>query len=150
MKGRFIFMLLILMLVAASCATFRVGLPEGFALVQEGAEFVAVSPEGLTYRVKTEANYPEKNVDFWSGAMKRQLEEEGYKLRSEGEFFECPAGRGYFIEWNVPHQGETFIYMTGIVPAGGALYVAEAAAEHTIYKTYRDAIIESLESIASE
>lgn len=138
------------LLFTASCASFRVDLPEGFALIEEGERFIAVSPEGLRYRVKIEDNYPVKDVEFWKAALVRQLEEEGYAPWGDGEYFDCPAGRGFFIEWNVPYGGETYTYLTGIVPQGDVIYVAESAAEFSIYKTYRDALIESMKSISPE
>lgn len=140
----------VVLLLTASCAGFRVDLPEGFALVEEGKRFVAVSPEGLRYRVKTETNYPVKDVEFWGAALVRQLEEEGYAARGKGEYFDCPAGRGFFIEWNVPYGGETYTYLTGIVPQGDVIYIAESAAEFSVYKTYRKALLESMKSISPE
>jgi len=154
MKSRSILIFLPILLMiffSTSCVTtFHVTLPEGFALVEEGKRFLAVSPEGLKYRVKTEPNYPEKDVAFWSAVLIRQLEDEGYKSRSDGEYFECPAGRGFFLEWNLPYGGETFTYMTAIVPHGETIYVAESAAEHSIYRVYREVILESLKSISAD
>jgi len=148
MVRRMLGILPVIVLFISSCASVHVALPEGFALVEEGKRFIAISPEGLKFRVRTVKNYPEKDVEFWSSALLRQLEEEGYRSGSEGEFFDCPAGRGFYIEWSVPYQGETYMYMTGIVPAGDTIYLAEAAAEYAVYDTYRKAIIASLESIS--
>lgn len=150
MRYRLFFIQALVLILFSSCVTFNINRPEGFALVEEGDRFVAVSPEGLTFRVKTEANYPEKDVEFWSKALMRHLEEGGYHPRSEGDFFDCPAGRGFFIEWTVPYRGEAYTYLTGIVPSGEVIYLAEAAGEHELYRTYRSAIIESIKSISSE
>lgn len=150
MKLRIVFASAALLLTLSCATVFHVSVPGGFALVEEGERFLAVSPEGLRFRVRQEENYPQKDVDFWSGALKRQLEEEGYHPGAGGDFFECPAGRGFYIEWNVPYGGETYTYMTGIVPSGDTIYLAEAAAEHTIYAAYQEEIVKSLESISSE
>ena len=136
--------------VLAACTSLQVELPSGFALLSEGERFLAVSPEGLKFRVRIETNYPEKDVAFWSDALTGQLAEEGYRPRGAGEFFDCPAGHGFFIEWLVPYNGETYTYLTGIVPSGDKLYVAETAAEYTLYETYRESILESLKTISFE
>ncbi|MBN2049778.1 MAG: hypothetical protein JW760_04985 [Spirochaetales bacterium] len=138
------------MMFFVACATVEVTVPQGFALVEGGERFFAVSPEGLPFRVVMEEHYPRQTVEFWSEALKRQFLDEGYHLRTEGEFFDCPAGRGFFIEWNVPYQGETFVYMTAVVPAEKVLYLAEAAAEHELYAARREALVESLKTITGK
>ena len=150
MKFRGFLLVIITFLLLCSCSTFHVNLPEGFALVYQGESFLAVSPEGLKFRVKTDVNYPQKDVTFWSSVLKRQLKEEGYRTDSEGEYFECPAGKGFFIEWNVPYQGGTYTYLTGLVPDGKTIYIAEAAAEYSVYRSYREAILESFQSLATK
>jgi hypothetical protein len=125
--------------------------PEGFAAVsawQVGAtQFKAVSPEGMSYRVRALDNYPVQTLEFWADALKNHLVQEGYRAVSEGQVFEAGVNPGMIFEWAMPYGDRSYIYLTAIVVSETKIAVAEAAADYTIYYQYRDALIESLVSI---
>jgi hypothetical protein len=137
-------------LALASC-TSLVQKPEGFAAVSPGqitaTHYKAVSPEGMIYRVRTLDNYPVQTLEFWADALKNHLEKEGYRSVSDGRSFEARETPGMIFEWAMPYGNESYIYITAIVVSEKKIAVAEAAAEHTIYYRYREALIESLASI---
>jgi hypothetical protein len=137
-------------LALASCATV-VQKPEGFAEVlswqSAPAAYEAVSPEGMRYRVRTLNNYPVQTLKFWADALENHLEKEGYRSISEGRTFETADNSGMMFEWAMPYGNQSYIYLTAIVVTENKIAVAEAAAEHTIYYQYREALLESLSSI---
>jgi len=47
----------------------------------------------------------------------------------------------------MPYGNESYIYITAIVVSEKKIAVSEAAAEHTIYYKYREALLESLASM---
>ena len=138
-------------IVLASC-TSLVQKPEGFAemLPRQVAatQYKAVSPEGMIYRVRTLRNYPVQTLEFWAQALQNHLEKEGYRSISAGRSFETKDNTGMLFEWAMPYGNESYIYLTAIVVSEKRIAVAEATAEHTIYHQYREALLESLASIA--
>ena len=137
-------------LALASCVTL-VQKPEGFADVLPwqvaASQYKAVSPEGMIYRVRTLKNYPVQTLEFWAQALQNHLEKEGYRKISDGRSFETEDNTGMLFEWAMPYGNESYIYLTAIVVSEKKIAVAEAAAEHTIYDQYREALLESLISI---
>jgi len=134
----------------ASCLTL-VEKPEGFAEVlpwqTAATEYRAVSPEGMMYRVRTLKNYPVQTLEFWSEALQNHLEKEGYRGISDGQAFQTGENSGMMFEWALPYGNQSYIYLTAIVVSEKRIAVAEAAAEHTIYRRHREALRESLASI---
>lgn len=133
-----------------SCVTL-VEKPEGFAEVlpwqTAATEYKAVSPEGMMYRVRTLKNYPVQTLAFWAEALQNHLEKEGYRGISNGQAFQTGDNSGMMFEWAMPYGNQSYIYLTAIVVSEKRIAVAEAAAEHTIYRRYREALLESLASI---
>jgi hypothetical protein len=137
--------------VLVSCTTL-VQKPEGFAEVSPrqiaATQYKAVSPEGMIYRVRTLRNYPVQTLEFWADALENHLRKEGYRSISEGRSFEAGESSGMIFEWAMPYGNQSYIYLTAIVVSEKKIAVAEAAAEHTIYYKYREALLDSLASIA--
>ena len=137
-------------LALASCATL-VQKPEGFAEVPAwqivATRYKAVSPEGMIYRVRKLKNYPVQSLEFWAEALRNHLEKEGYRSISEGRSFETGDHSGMVFEWAMPYGNQSYIYLTAVVVSEKKIAVAEAAAEHTLYYQYREALLESLASI---
>ena len=137
-------------LALASC-TSLVQKPEGFAKVPLGqivvTQYKAVSPEGMIYRVRKLKNYPVQTLEFWTNALRNHLEKEGYRIITEGQSFQTGDNSGMIFEWAMPYANQSFIYLTAIVVSHKRIAVAEAAAEHTIYYRYREALLDSLASI---
>jgi len=134
----------VLLLALGGCSRVQVDLPDGFAEQRERGLYRAVSPEGMRLEIRTTKNHPRKDLDFWSRALKNHLLEEGYTLVTDGESFEAGAGQGVLYEWGAPYRNESYIYLTAVVVSGGRIAVAEGAGEHTVYRSYREEILESL------
>ena len=126
-----------------------VELPLGLAELESGKGlFSAISPEGLTLRVRTVVNYPEKDIGFWAAALGNQLTGEGYYPAGEKQDFESPSWKGSYFEWGLPYSGKDFLYLTAICVKGKKILILEAAGEQSVYSRYRDTLIGSLESAA--
>lgn len=141
-----------LILVTAGCAKPRVGKPRGFAEVKGGIfsdpVYKAVSPEGMLYRVRTVKNYPAMGLDFWGDTLKNQLINEGYHLSGDGVSLKTDNSDGVMYEWILPYGSSDYIYMTAIILSGKRIIIAESTAQHTVYKKYRGAILDSLKTIS--
>jgi hypothetical protein len=139
---------LLLLVLITSCSKINVAKPEGFAEIKERDYYRAVSPEGVMYSVRVARNEPQMNLDFWAKALKNHLAKEGYKVLAEdGESFKTGDKEGILYEWGVPYGNEDYIYLTAIVVSGKTIAIAEAGGEHTDYRDYREALIDSLQSL---
>jgi hypothetical protein len=138
------------LLLLSGCATKpALEPPDGFAEYTGGEAARAVSPEGVTLSVRWVENEPEQSLSFWRNALRTHLERSGYGLLSEDEF-EATAGPGVRFEWVAPVGAEDWIYMTAVVNAGARLAVGEAAGPAELYRSHREAIAQSLETIGRD
>jgi hypothetical protein len=149
MKGIKIVLLISLVAAVSGCSKFSVEPPDGFALVEQRERdvFRAMSPEGMQYEVRLVEPSPSKPLDFWKESLYYHLTEEGYQEVREETEFTTENSNGMLYEWGVPYKGEDYLYMTALIEAHDHLLIAETAAEVSIYKKYRDAIMDSLKSI---
>ena len=139
---------LLLPLLFTSCATVpAVDAPAGFAAYERRDDFLAVSPEGVRFRVRYEKNDPEQDLEFWREALEKHLDISGYEKLS-GDTFETSEGEGVYLEWVAPVGQEDWIYLTAVTVHGEWIAVAEAAGSFSVYGKYRDVLFESLKTIA--
>lgn len=134
------------LLLLFSCGAVSIEKPAGFAEIESGKTYRAVSPEGLPFRVRQFKNYPEQDLDFWKQALKVHLTREGYQFISENE----AAADGKTVvccEWGAPWGGDDYIYLTAVTVKGKKILVAEAAGEMKLFEKYRDAILNSIKSL---
>jgi hypothetical protein len=136
---------LCLLIVAAGCVPYRAEPPEGFAEIRRPGRgtYLAVSPEGVRFRVRTVENYPRMDTDFWAETLKNHLEEEGYSLVSGPE----RVGEMFRMEWGVPYNGEDYMYTTAVRVSGRRIVLVETGAPYELYLRYADRIEKSLENL---
>jgi len=102
----------------------------------------------MLYRVRKVKNYPEQDLEFWGTALKSHLIKEGYFLKNESVRFQSINSEGVLYEWIMPFANEDYIYLTAITLSRKGIVIAESAAEHMVYKKYRQPILNSLETIS--
>ena len=130
-----------------SCATVpSVEAPEGFAVYERTDDFLAVSPEGVRFKVRYEKNDPEQDVSFWREALEIHLDHSGY-AKLAGDTFETPEEEGFWIEWVAPVGQEDWIYLTAVTVHDERIAIAEAAGSFQMYKKYRESLFHSLQSL---
>ncbi len=129
--------------------TMNITEPAGFAVAQQSEYyFRAISPEGVLFSVRTEANYPEMDTKFWQDAVKTQLVSEGYVILKGPEPISASGSEGFYIEWGVPYRNDTYVYLTAVIPVEKLLYIFEAGGPRLLYDEYREGIHESIKSLA--
>jgi hypothetical protein len=138
---------LALTVLMISCSPLSVDPPQGFAELKGGRSFRAVSPEGMLYRVKSMKNEPQKGLVFWGQALENHLSREGYRSAGEARSFESGNHRGLYYEWILPSGNESYLYLTALIVTDRTITLAEAAAPHSVFDRYRQAVIDSLASI---
>jgi hypothetical protein len=132
----------------ASCARPHMRAPEGFAPIDGGSTFRALSPEGMRVQARKVRNRPRQQVAFWAEALRTQLIKDGYRSAGEPQPFKAGSREGRYFEWVVPYGTESWSYLTAVVVAGRRILVVEAAGERALYQKHRAALLASLETLA--
>ena len=76
-------LLLAALLAITACSGVDAVAPEGFAAFDDFGDFRAVSADGVMYRVRVEENDPEATLDFWKEALRKRMENAGYRVVAE-------------------------------------------------------------------
>ena len=146
MKGFLSFFAILLLL--GSCSGYKVPVPEGFASVPGSGVFRAVSPEGLTFRVKTVQHEPRMELGFWAEALQTHMSKEGYQLKGTAKGSTGPypkaVGDGIFFEWVVPFANTSYTYLTALYASPSRIVVAECAGDSLVFRDHREAIMNAL------
>jgi hypothetical protein len=147
--GLYVLIPVLTVLILGSCATPPVvfDAPEGFASYVDEGRQGAISPEGVILSAYRTENEPVQDLAFWTEAVERHLVTSGYLLLYTGDFATSNLDGRYF-EWLGPVGQDDWVYLTAFYVEGDAIVIVEAAGPYDIYGRYRDAIRESLQTIA--
>ncbi len=123
--------------------------PAGYAEAGSSRDgsYRALSPEGLGFRVRSFPNQPAKDLAFWGEALESHLTKEGYRPNGEESSFQAGNLPGSALEWVVPYDQESYVYLTALLVAGDRILLAEAGGPYKLYVEYRASLLESLESM---
>lgn len=144
--SRLVVVVSLLMTLLSCSKSAYIGTPEGFARYDDADVSTAVSPEGVVIQARLEKNEPSQNLQFWAGALRRQLETSGYFLVEESDFASA-LGPGVLFEWAAPVNGEDWIYLTAIAATRREIAIVESAGSLEHYQRYRSAIRHSLTTL---
>ncbi len=135
-------------LVGAGCVHTTQGkpVPHGFARYTDAEEIKAVSPEGVTYRVRSEANKPYADLPFWKEALKKRMLDAGYVFRREAPVT-ADNREGYLLELTAPYGQQDDTYLMAIFALKNKIVIVEAAGEVTQLAARRKAIIAAIEKL---
>ncbi len=138
--------LLLLVFALAGCTPFQASAPDGFAPFDDWGEFRAVSPEGVTFRVRAEDNEPEADLEFWAEALKNRMDNAGYVFVDDGEV-SAGSTKGYRLELAAPFGQEDYSYLIAIFVKGSKIVIVESAGEVTRFAERRAAVDAAIASI---
>ncbi len=100
--------------------------PAGFAAYDTKRQFWSASPDGVLYRVRTEAHKPQADLPFWAESMAKHLSGAGYRLHNKSD---VKAGQmaGHMTETYAPLGPHDYAYTVAIFPADKRLVIVEVA-----------------------
>ena len=125
---------------------FKAAAPQGFAAYNDWFSFRAVSPEGVVYRVRAEANEPKAELTFWREALKKRMVDAGYTFITESDI-RASDKAGYLLELAAPQGPMDFGYLVAVFVDGNKLVVAEAAGEVTKVRDRRKDLVTAMTAI---
>jgi hypothetical protein len=133
---------------AAVCVrpTFSATAPHGFAAFGGWFELKAVSPEGVVFRVRSEANEPKAELSFWREALKRRMLDAGYTFVGESDI-RASDRAGYLLELAAPQGAMDYSYLAAVFVDGSHLVIAEAAGEVTKLRERRQDLVAAIAAI---
>lgn len=124
--------------------------PAGFATYRAPGPLRAVSPEGIVYRVRTEANEPRADLAFWREALRQRMLDAGYRLVGEEDIRAGTAESGLdggVLELAAPVGERDVSYLIALFVDGDELILAEAAGEVLAFRERREAVLAAVRSI---
>ena len=146
-----------LVLGCATPSPVAVQAPDGFASYDLGdgrtdtglapTRHLAMSPEGVLFRVRTTPNEPPQTLSFWTEALRTQLTREGYTFLDHSEL-QSAIGTVSVLRWSAPVGNADWIYLTALGGTGEHLVIAEAAGAVDEIRHYQTALQTSLEALA--
>lgn len=138
--------ILVLAFLLAGCTPFQATAPDGFAPFDDWGEFRAVSPEGVTFRVRAEDNEPEADLAFWAEALKNRMDDAGYVFVEDGDV-SAGSVKGYRLELAAPFGQEDYTYLIAIFVSGSNIVIVESAGEVTRFSERRAAVDAAIAAI---
>lgn len=100
---------------------------KSFRVYEESRDLKAITADGVMIKAREVENYPEATLEFWTDAMDRHLEEQGYTRKSK-ECFKSQTGlAGCRLDYLLPHGPEDWVLSETLFLDGDTVYVVEAA-----------------------
>ncbi len=136
-----------LLLMLTACGSFEARPPKGFAVYDDGADYRAVSPDGVVYRVRSKDNAPEAGLPFWREALGKRMLEAGYLLIRE-EPLKAGAVEGHLLELAAPLGNRDYGYAVAVFVSGADIVIVEAAGEAALLADKRAEIVTAMQALS--
>jgi hypothetical protein len=117
-----------------------VPVPEGFAPWRKRGRFQAVSPDGVSVRVRSAKNKPRAELGFWEEALKSRMVDAGYRVIHE-ERLATSGGPGALLELGAAAGEADQTYLVVVFVDGRHLIIAEATGEAETFRARREAVL---------
>jgi hypothetical protein len=125
--------------------------PAGFANYEgvKRGPLKAVSPDGVLFTVRSEANDPKADLAFWREALKTHMSQSGYRIVEDTT---CAMGKapGGLLKLAAPVGDRDYLYWVAfsLSPSGKELLVAEAAGEAKAFRARESEIAAAMAATA--
>jgi hypothetical protein len=140
--------ILITVVQAISCASFKAKAPENFAAFceSEGNKFKAISSDGVLYRVSAYEQESEASMDFWKEAFLLKMKNSNYKQEDSLNIsIGGKAAMGYIFSF-ANSTGQD-LYLVAAVQSKEKMLVVEATGESTKFENRKKDILNAIGNI---
>jgi len=138
----------IILLILASCASFKAKAPENFAEYSDSpsGKFKAVSSDGILYRVSEYEQEAEASIDFWREAFLLKMKNANYKQEdSLNVNIGGKAAIGYVFSF--ANSTGSDLYLVAAVQSKEKMFVIEAAGESAKFENRKKDILNAISNI---
>jgi hypothetical protein len=120
--------LFIILLGAAACTPpYTMTGPSAFKRFEESRDFRLITADGVMLKARQIDNYPKASLNFWTDAMSRHMESQGYILKSK-DCFETNQGLdGCTLDFMLPHGAEDWVLSETVFVVDDQIVLVEAA-----------------------
>jgi len=138
----------VILLILASCASFKAKAPENFAEYSDSpsGKFKAVSSDGILYRVSEYEQEAEASTDFWREALLLKMRNANYK--QEDSLNVSIGGKpatGYIFSF--ANNTGSDLYLVAAVQSNKKVFVVEATGEDAKFETRKKDILDAIGKI---
>ena len=113
--------------------TARLQAPEDFAELGGGHDksydWRAASAQGVVLAVRTEANEPRANVDFWADAIDVRMRGDGYAAEAKKDVVSASGLQGKQLRYTREEERRVYRYWLTVFATGERVYIVEAGGD---------------------
>lgn len=134
-------------LAVSSCASVMLKTPDGFAQFTKEKTYKAASADGVyleAYPVVDKGIEEATAEKVWTDEMDRVLKARGYVFVSSKDIQVADGKIARYREYEVLHNGETYVYTCALVKSGAKLFLVESGGPQKEYARYRQGIIDAV------
>lgn len=115
------------LLVAACTPPYTMTQPKTFKRFEESHDFRMITADGVMLKARQVDNYPEATLEFWTDAMDRHMEAQGYVLKSKDCFKTAKGKSGCTLDLVLPHGAEDWVLSATLFVVEDQIVIIEAA-----------------------
>ncbi len=137
----------ILLLAFCACQSLVVTPPPGFVTYPSGPgkDFRALSAEGIALRAVRVDNEPASDVALWTKSLRLNLEQRGYKVRSE-EAVTAGGLQGRMLRTVTRSENQDFGYICALFVSGKDLFIVESAGAYPEFQARENEVVKSIQT----
>lgn len=107
--------------------SYQMDVPPSFRSYEESRDLKTITADGVMVKVREVENYPEASLEFWTDALARHLEQQGYAQKSKECFASNSGVPGCRLDFLLPHGAEDWVLSETLFVVGDTVYLVEAA-----------------------
>ncbi len=141
-------LLALLALLASACGPppYKMEVPSSFKRFEDVNEFKMITADGVMLKARQVDNYPEATLEFWTSAMEKHLEAQGYVVKSK-ECFKNAKGRdGCTVDFMLPHGAEDWILSETLFVVDDKIVLVETAGPFDRFASIEDELKKALKT----
>lgn len=131
------------------CSGVNVNTPAGFAEIDDDDTYAyrATSAEGVVLAVREEANDPRGNLDFWSSAVRYELERKGYTSVDKQDVRSPGGVEGRQMRYRTTRNGRPNVLWVTVFVTDGSVFVVEAGGDVAHFERVEKAVDEAVRGL---
>jgi len=136
-----------LSLSAFACTTMAP--PPGFARLDPNDDYAwrATSAEGVVIAVRKNKNRPAGNLEFWTSAVRYELERKGYDRDAVDQVRSADGIDGRRLRYHTVRQGRPFILWATVYVTDNQVTVVEAGGDAAHFERVKPSIDQASRSV---
>ena len=121
--------------------------PAGFAPFPRAWRFQALSPDDVSFRVRSARNRPAAELGFWQEALESRMVAAGYRVRESRTVTVASGETGALLELGAANGEKDQTYLIGLFVDGRHLVIVEATGEADRFRARRADVVTAIEAL---